>query len=73
MRQQDAACSRAVAGSLRADLELGARFWYARVPSASNPADLPSRNALKETADEWNALQVMADEALSSLVTDLEL
>eukprot|EP00971_Amphidinium_carterae_P127329 2523148-Amphidinium_carterae.1 len=59
--------------SLRVDLELGARFWYARVPSASNPADLPTRSAIRKTANEWNVLQGMVHDVLSSLVTDLEL
>eukprot|EP00971_Amphidinium_carterae_P203353 4035278-Amphidinium_carterae.2 len=59
--------------SLRADLELGARWWYASLRSASNPADVLSTSAIREIADEWNALQVMVDDVLNSLVTDLEL
>eukprot|EP00971_Amphidinium_carterae_P351363 6492074-Amphidinium_carterae.3 len=57
--------------SLRSDIVLRARFWCARVPSASNPADLPSRNAVRETAEEWDALHVMADEVMKCLVKDL--
>ena len=30
---------------------LGLRIWFERVPSKSNPADLPSRNEVEETKE----------------------
>eukprot|EP00971_Amphidinium_carterae_P249718 4956549-Amphidinium_carterae.1 len=46
---------------LELDVKSLAMNWYARVPSASNPADAPSRGAVRETADAWDALQVPID------------
>jgi hypothetical protein len=35
--------------------------WYARVPSASNPADGPSRLRFEEACRRWNAVRVQLD------------
>ena len=40
------------------DLQAQASSWYARVPSASNPADDPSRLRCEEACGKWNAVHV---------------
>ena len=41
--------------------------WIARVPSASNPSDKPSRSDLSEIDDSFTQLEVPWDEALASV------
>ena len=60
----DAACALASLASAY-DAQLGVRPWYDRVPSASNPADDPSRLQAPIQLDGWSeAVEVCADAAV---------
>ena len=54
------------------DAQLGVRVWYDRVPSASNPADAPSRLELPPPLEGWaRPEEVTATRALGELLTGL--
>ena len=63
-----AACALASLASA-ADVQLGARTWYERVPSASNPADAPSRMEPPAILDGWSRpVEVAAANALVEVI-----
>jgi len=54
-RADNVHCDKLVEAALQLEMSLGLRVWYSRVPSKSNPADMPSRGEASKTASLFKA------------------